>query len=218
MSHTSIESQVAEFNEGFSAQIGPALAGTFAGEQADLRAAGVPEGSVSSGDRLPDATLLTSRAEEVRLSSVLASAPAVIVFYRGAWCPYCNITLRTYQRDLLPALTEQGVTLVAISPQHPEGTAATADSADLGFEVLSDPANGLAGDLGIVTAPSPDARRAHTHLGFEASDSNADGTATVPFPTVLVVDTSGTVRFVDIRTDYTTRTEVADILDAVRRL
>jgi peroxiredoxin len=46
----------------------------------------------------------------------------VIAFYRGVWCPYCNIALKTYQKQLLPKLTEQGVGLVAISPQKPDGS------------------------------------------------------------------------------------------------
>lgn len=215
---TSIETQIAEFNEGFDAQIGPVLARTFAGEQEDLRAAGLPDGVVKVGDALPEASLLAADASATDLSTVLAGAPAVLVFYRGAWCPYCNITLKTYQAELLPALTAQGVGLVAISPQHPDRTADTVSSAGLGFTVLSDPSNALAATLGIVTAPSAEARSAHTELGFEVSDNNADGTPGVPFPTVLLVDAAGTVRFVDVQVDYTSRTEVQTVLEAVRQL
>ncbi|WP_104117732.1 peroxiredoxin-like family protein [Arthrobacter sp. B1805] len=218
MSSVSIESQVAEFNQDFEAQIGPVLAATFAQEQADLRTAGTPDAVASAGEKLPDATLLTRRNELVRLSEVLASSPAVLVFYRGAWCPYCNITLKTYQRDLLPALTERGVTLVAVSPQAPEGSEAAVQAGELGFEVLSDPVNELAAALGIVTEPSPEARSAHTQLGFDVSEHNADDTARIPFPTVVVVDGTGTMRFVDVRTDYTSRTEVGEILEAVQHL
>jgi peroxiredoxin len=214
----SIETQVADFNHGFTAQIGPVIARTFAAEQADLRAEGMPEGVVSVGDRLPEVTLSTATGQQVRLPDVLAGAPAVLVFYRGAWCPYCNITLKTYQQDLLPTLEEQGIELVAISPQHPDGTAAAVENGGLGFPVLSDAANELASALGLVTSPSPEARAAHTDLGFEVSDSNADGTSAIPFPTVLVVDASGVVRFVDVQVDYTVRTEVPAILAATRQL
>lgn len=187
-------------------------------EQADLRSSGAPAKVISEGDALPGATLLTAASHDVRLSTVLSATPAVIVFYRGAWCPYCNITLKTYQRELLPVLTGRGVKLVAVSPQHPEGSAATAQCAALGFEVLSDPANQLAAALGLVTEPSTDARHAHAQLGFDVSDSNADGTAAVPYPTVLVVDAGGTVRFVDVHSDYTSRTEVPDVIAAVQKL
>ncbi|NOJ61162.1 peroxiredoxin-like family protein [Arthrobacter sp. 260] len=220
MSHssTSIKEQVAEFNQGFDSQIGKDLAGTFAAEQADLRSAGVPVEAVTVGEQMPDALLLRRDGNEVKLSEVLSSAPAVLVFYRGAWCPYCNITLKTYQSELLPSLVEQDIKLIAISPQHPTGSEAAVQAGDLDFEVLSDPANGLAFKLGIVTEPSSDARSAHTKLGFNVADSNTDGTPAIPFPTVLIVDAGGTVRFVDIHTDYTTRSEVPDILRAVESL
>ncbi|MHA7207751.1 peroxiredoxin-like family protein [Arthrobacter sp. MDT1-65] len=218
MSNASIEVQVAQFNHGFEAQIGPVLAATFAQEQADLVSVGTPDSVIAVGEDLPDATLLTPKNQPVHLSEFLDGSPAVLVFYRGAWCPYCNITLKTYQRELLPALTEQGVKLVAVSPQTPEGSEAAAQAGELGFEVLSDPTNRLATSLGIVTEPSAEARSAHAELGFDVSDSNADGTARIPFPTVLVVDRKGTVHFVDVHTDYTTRTEVADIIEAVHLL
>lgn len=217
MSSTSIQSQVAGFNEQFEAQIGPVLADTFAREQSDLRSAGIPDGVVAAGTELPDATLLTAAGLPVELSDVLQGDPAVLVFYRGAWCPYCNITLKTYQRELLPALTEQGVKLIAVSPQRPEGSEAMVQAGELNFEVLSDPANRLAARLGIVTEPSLEARGAHTELGFAVSDNNADGTAGIPFPTVLVVNAARTVTFADVHTDYTRRTEVQEILEAVRR-
>ncbi|MFM2475303.1 AhpC/TSA family protein, partial [Burkholderia cenocepacia] len=76
----------------------------------------------------------------------------------------------------------------------------------------------LAGELGILTAPSAEAQEAHTALGFAVKDSNADDTPGIPFPTVLVVDASGTVRFVDVHVDYTTRTESDEILAAVAAL
>jgi peroxiredoxin len=210
-----IETQVDEFNVGFNEQIGPRLAAVFQREQADLNAAGSPIGAVSVGDAVPDAVLTTVAGGQVRLSAVQGDAPAVLVFYRGAWCPYCNITLRTYQRDLLPALEEAGVRLIAISPQTPEGTEQIVEGGELGFPVLSDPGNELVRALGILTEPSGDARAAHTDLGFDVADFNADATGDIPFPTVLVVDRRREVRFADLHVDYTTRTEPATVLAAV---
>ncbi len=215
---TSIEQQVDQFNVGFNEQIGPRLAAVFQQEQADLVAAGAPSHRVTVGDAVPDAELVDASGGSVRLSAALGDGPAVLVFYRGAWCPYCNITLRTYQRDLLPALQEAGVALVAISPQTPEGTEQIADAAELGFPVLSDPANVLVRRLGILTEPSADARSAHTDLGFDVADFNADRTGDIPFPTVLVLDQDRTVRFADVHVDYTTRTEVSEVLAALEGL
>ncbi|MEX0151011.1 MULTISPECIES: peroxiredoxin-like family protein [Microbacterium] len=218
MSTSSIAEQVDEFNVGFEAQIGPRLSAVFSGEQNDLRAAGVPADVVSVGDEVPDAAVLTPEGASTTFHEVLAGKTSVVVFYRGAWCPYCNITLRTYQEKLVPALQERGAQLVAVSPQTPEGSAQAVENGSLDFAVVSDPANALASSLGIVTEPSAEARSAHTELGFDVADSNADDTAAIPFPTVLVVDEQGVVRFVDIKVDYTTRTEPEEILGAVDAL
>lgn len=214
---TTISDQTADFTRGFDATIGDELAAVFAGEQRDLVAAGVPDGAVAAGDRLPEATVLTVDGESVPLASVTGEGASVIVFYRGAWCPYCNITLRHYDATLAPALRERGVSFVAVSPQTADGSRATGDG-ELGFAVVSDPGNVLAAQLGIVTAPSDAAVEAHTALGFAVKDSNADDTAAIPFPTVLVVDAGGVVRFADVHVDYTMRTETEQILEAVDAL
>jgi peroxiredoxin len=215
---TTIAAQVDTFNDGFNAQIGPELADVFAQEQLQLNAAGAPTEAVAEGDTVPEADLVRPDGSATTLSSALGGRPAVLVFYRGAWCPYCNIALRTYQRDLLPALRDRGVELVAISPQTPEGSEQAVRNGGLGFTVLSDPANTLVRRLGIRTEPSAEARAAHTELGFDVADSNADATGDIPFPTVLVIDADRVVRFADVHVDYTTRTEVPEILAAVERL
>jgi peroxiredoxin len=75
------------------------------------------------------------------LAAALGSSPGVIVFYRGGWCPYCNIALHAYQSQLVPALAEQGIPLIAISPQTPDGSLSTREAKELTFTVLSDPGN-----------------------------------------------------------------------------
>ena len=218
MPKQSLAEQVTTFNDGLTAQIGPELSAVFDQEQADLRSAGVPSGAADIGTVVPDASLLTPGGATTSLAAELDGDPAVVVFYRGAWCPYCNLTLRTYQQDLLPELQARGVRLLAVSPQTPEGSELAVANGELAFPVLSDPGNALAAALGIVTAPSSAARQAHTALGFDVADSNADDTAQIPFPSVFLVDGNRVVRFADVHADYTTRTEVPEILAAVTRV
>ncbi|WZH35686.1 MAG: peroxiredoxin-like family protein [Microbacterium enclense] len=218
MSTPSIAQQVDDFNTGFEAQIGDRLSAVFAGEQSDLRDAGVPSAARGVGDAAPDAELLTADGAPVTFSAALDGTVSVVVFYRGAWCPYCNIALRSYQENLVPALAQRGAKLIAISPQTPDGSAQSITNGALEFTVLSDPTNVLAEQFGIVTEPSAEARAAHTELGFDVADSNADQTARIPFPSVYVIDAAGIVRFADVHVDYTTRTEVDEIVAAVDRL
>jgi peroxiredoxin len=140
------------------------------------------------------------------------------VFYRGAWCPFCNIALKAYQAELVPELGRRGVALLAVSPQKPDGSLSMREKNQLSFAVLSDPANTLAGAAGILTAPSAEARAMQLQFGLDLTEVNADGTTTVPMPTTLITDGDATVRWVDVHPDYSNRSEPAAILAALDAL
>jgi peroxiredoxin len=214
---TTIRQQSAEFAAASATQLPPRVVEVFAAEQRGWRERGVPEGSVAAGDLLEDFTLPDASGTPVSLSELLAEGPAVVVFYRGGWCPYCNIALRTYQTELLPELDGLGVRLVAISPQSPDQSLTTTDKAALSFTVLSDAGAQVARRLGIAFQPADHVLAAQRELGLDLTQVNADGSPDLPMPTVLIVDQDRTVRFADTQGDYTARTEVADILDALSR-
>ncbi len=210
-----IVQQVAEHHLASAGQMPADVAAAFAAEQRELAAAGRPGVTAAPGERMPDGSLLDAAGQPTTLAQVLGSRPGVIVFYRGGWCPYCNIALRAYQAQLIPALAEQGIPLVAISPQTADGSLSTQETKELKFTVLSDPGNQIAGQLGILTAPSDWARAAQLRLGLDLTKVNADGTTTLPMPTVVIVDEAGVIRWLDVHADYTTRTEPAELLQAL---
>jgi peroxiredoxin len=179
---------------------------------------GVPSNAVKVGDVLAPFTLSDATGSPVSLDELVASGLAVIVFYRGGWCPYCNLALRTYQRELLPELQAFGARLVAISPQTPDESLSTLEKAELGFTVLSDPGNRVARSVGIVFQQADDALEAQRQLGLDLAAVNAEGSTELPRPTVLIVDQNHVVRFVDVQPDYTARTEVVDIVAALASL
>ena len=191
------------------------IMGAFAADQAALETRGVPQNVVAPGSVMPDGDLLDVHGAPTSLTRLRASRPAVVVFYRGAWCPYCNIALRTYQAELVPALGELGLELIAISPQKPDGSLTSAQSNELTYSVASDPGNQIAIALGILTEPSPDSVAAQAKLGLDLTEVNADAGRTLPMPTVVVVDAAGIIRWIDVHPDYATRSEVPDILAAV---
>ncbi len=110
----------------------------------DLLDEGVPADTIKVGDHLESFTLDDASGAPVSLDQILEAGPAVIVFYRGGWCPYCNLALRTYQDELLPRLDTFHARLVAISPQSPDESLSTVEKAALEFTVLSDPGSRLA--------------------------------------------------------------------------
>jgi peroxiredoxin len=215
MATTTIAQQVTALAETMAGQPPNEVMAAFTREQAELAALGAPEGVRPAGSTLPDAQLLDAHGEATTLYEALGGQTAVVVLYRGAWCPYCNIALNTYQAELVPELTRRGVALVAISPQTPDGSLSTKEKNQLTFTVLSDPGNQLAGHLGIVTAPTAEARSAQLQLGLDLTTVNADSTTGLPMPTTIIVDADRVVQWIDVHRDYSTRSEPTEILAAL---
>lgn len=213
-----ITDQVARMHESRAAQPSNEVVCAFSREQAGLAVAGPPDGIVCVGTVLADADLLDPHGVASTLYTATGDATSVVVFYRGAWCPYCNIALNTYQTHLLPQLTERGIRLVAVSPQAPDGSLSMQQKNDLAFSVLSDPGNQLARRLGILTEPSGEARAAQLQLGLDLTVVNADATVTLPMPTTVILDAAHVVRWIDVHPDYSTRSEPGHILDALDRV
>lgn len=177
-----------------------------------------PGGVIALGAQLPDAELLDVHGAATTLLRTLGGRRAVVIFYRGAWCPFCNMALSAYQTGLLPALIERGVGLVAVSPQKPDGSLTMQEKNELSFTVVSDRRNELATAAGILTAPSEEARAKQLELGLDLTAINADGTTTLPMPTTAILEPDGTVRWIDVHPDYATRSEPVEILAALDTL
>jgi peroxiredoxin len=212
---TTITERVAELHATMAAQPPNEVMGAFGREQGELAAAGLPAGIATVGTVVADTDLLDPHGAATTLYTATGGGVSVLVFYRGAWCPYCNIALATYQSQLLPGLTERGITLVAVSPQAPDGSLTMAEKHELTFTVVSDPGNTIAGQLGILTAPSADVRAAQLQLGLDLTTVNADTTTTLPMPTAVILDADHVLRWIDVHPDYSTRTEPQQILDAL---
>jgi peroxiredoxin len=213
-----IADRVAKMQDGIAGQIPEELLNAFSADQAGLDARGIPDGVARPGESLGDFDLLDVHGAPTTLSRELSGRAAVVVLYRGAWCPYCNLALRAYQDNLVPTLDDKGIALVAISPQKPDGSLSTQEKNELSFAVLSDPGNTIAARLGVTTAPTQDAQAAQRVIGVDLSDLNADGSDGLPMPTVVIVDATGVIRWIDVHPNYTTRTEVSDIVAALDTL
>jgi peroxiredoxin len=215
---TTIQEQSDALKAASAQRLSAAVLETFTRDQAAWRAKGRPADAVAVGDILSDFTLPDANGHEVSLSDLVADGPLVLVFYRGGWCPYCNLALHQYQSELVPQLPGYGAKLAAISPQKSDQSLSTAEKHNLQFAVLSDSGARVARALGIAFEPAEDVLEAQRALGLDIRDGNADGSPELPMPTVLVVDSDRAVRFVDVHADYTSRTEVSEILAALANL
>src|SRR5207253_2073409 len=168
---------------------------------------GITANAVKVGQKAPDFSLPDQIGETVSLDRVLQCCPAVVVFYRGEWCPYCVLTLRAYQR-ILPSITALGASLIAISPQTPDSTLSTVEKKELTFSVLSDVGNVVARNYGLVFV-TPEAAR---HPGISAA--NGDDSWELPAPATFIVAQDGTIRLAFVDADWTHRLDPAELLKA----
>lgn len=183
----------------------------------ELAASGIAAGAVKEGETAPDFALANSRGELVRLSSLLARGPVVLTFYRGGWCPYCNLQLRAYQRAL-PEIRAAGATLVAVSPEKPDDTLSTAEKNALEFDVLSDVNGEVGRAYRLYFDLSEELRALYAASGNDLAKRNADGKWHLPIPATFVIDARGKVVLAGVDVEYRNRLETADILGALHGL
>jgi len=173
-----------------------------------------PSAVVQVGDTLPPFTLLNVEGGEITRDSLLADGPAVLIFFRFAGCPACNIALPYYQRNLWPELKAAGVRLVAISPQVPERLVEIKKRHDIDFTVASDLGNTLARAIGITYEANAASRAGGEKPGW-IGEIVGTGTWELPQPSVLVIDEDGGVGFADVSPDWLVRTETVEIAEAL---
>ena len=215
MSET-IAQRVRDFKDNVASKAPAEIGGVFTAEQRQLTIDTDRDALVTTGDVLADFSLPDATGNTVTLGQLIGdTGVAVLVFYRGAWCPYCDIMLNTYRAELLPALDARGVPMAVISPQLPDGSLSVKQKYELPFAVLSDVGNDVARPLGIVWTPTEDVKHAQRSIGIDLATLNGSSAPELPMPTVLVVDDEHVVRWADVRPDYTERAEVPDIVDAV---
>ncbi|HLP83733.1 MAG TPA: peroxiredoxin-like family protein [Phycisphaerales bacterium] len=182
----------------------------------DVGSSGVLDTALKVGAKAPEFSLPDAKGERVALSSMLAKGPVVVTWYRGAWCPYCNVQLREYQKAM-PEITALGAQLVAISPQTPDSTLSTQQKNELVFAVLSDAGNGVAKQFGIAyTLPAEVAASFKGKL--DLAKFNGDASNELPLSATYVIGTDGVIRYAFVDADYRNRAEPAEIVAALKAL
>ncbi len=208
--------QLAEFKAAFKQRAAPERVATMEAATADLKASGIEQRALQVGDAAPQLTLPDALGKPVALRSLWQRGPLVLVFYRGGWCPYCNLELRAWQREL-SVLDHLGASLVAISPQSPDHSISTAEKNELAFPVLSDSALQAAEAFGLAFALSPEMVALYTRVGNGLPVINGNGRWVLPLPATYVIDRDGRIVFAHIEADYRERAEPAEVLAAVER-
>lgn len=177
-----------------------------------------PASWIKAGDKVEPFTLLDVEGGDLTLKSLTAKGPAVLVFFRFAGCPACNIALPYYERALQPTLKALGVPLVAVSPQIPERLGEIRTRHDLSFKVASDPDNALGRRFGILYTADEASQAAQRAKGVSIGDTTGTGSWELPQPTVVVIGRDHVVKFARVSPDWLVRTEAEPVIGAVRAL
>lgn len=179
----------------------------------DLRASGAAPG-IEIGERAPSFALPNAVSTTVALDDRLALGPVAVVFYRGAWCPYCDLHLRSLQESL-GDIKDRGASLLAISPQGPDASVGLSERLSLGFEVLSDLDQAVSESWRVQVELPTALRDVYQGMGFALNDQNADGSWRLPVPATFVLDRAGIVRASHVDPNYLERMQPADLLAAL---
>lgn len=196
----------------------PAPFERYCEQRRELLQAANPKHWVQVGDRLPDVELEEVDGERLRPAAATDRRPTVLVFFRYAGCPACNVALPHYGRALAPALRALGARFVAVSPQIPDRLVEIKRRHALSFEVATDRDNRLGRALGILYTANAATQAASLARGAFIGETTGTGTWELPQPTVVLVDAEGLVRFVDVSPDWMARTEAAPVIAAVRAI
>ncbi|NOX09317.1 MAG: AhpC/TSA family protein [Gammaproteobacteria bacterium] len=169
------------------------------------------------GEQAPEFTLQDIRGGSVSLSQLLAKGPVVLSFYRGSWCPFCNLEFQ-FLREALSDIKNLGAGLVFISPEQAQVTVDHLTDMDPAITVLADPANRVATEYGLVFSLDEAMRPLYADWGINVPAANGDDSYTLPIPASYVIATDGSIKAAYVEKNYTLRMEPEEILDTLRSM
>ncbi len=178
----------------------------------------MPDPGLEVGERAPDFELVNALGHRVRLSEHLARGPVVLSFYRGAWCPYCNLQLRGLVKTL-PHIKARGATLITVTPQTPDKSLEQVKKDGYPFEILSDLDNSVMQAYGLFFEVPGDLSDVYKrNFGLDLAEYNGKDRYVLPVPGTFVIDRRGLIRAAYANPDYRQRMEPAAILEALDRI
>jgi len=175
-----------------------------------------PSPGLKAGDQAPGFTLLNANAKQVNLAEQLKNGPVILVFYRGAWCPFCNLHLHALQKSL-PAFKKYNASVIAITPQQPDQSLKQVKKDKYPFEILSDLDDAVMKQYGLYYELSPELVKLYKSKGLDVEAFNGKGRTALPVPGTFVIGMNGVIKAVHAQHDYKERMEPADILKVLKQ-
>lgn len=208
----SLQSELDSFKATWTSRVGQSIAQMMTDDNAALLPLAAK--ALKAGDSFPDVTLTDQLGGAIDVATLAAEGPLIVTFYRGGWCPYCNLELRAYQK-VLPEITRLGARLIAITPETPDNALTTSEKNDLAFTVLSDEHGRLADALGIRFELSDAVKAYFVKAGHDLPTRNGDDRWSLPMPATYVIEKGGRIAVAYVDPDYRKRLEPSEAIAAL---
>tara|TARA_R110000868_G_scaffold358814_3_gene620555 strand:- start:23800 stop:24564 length:765 start_codon:yes stop_codon:yes gene_type:complete len=179
-----------------------------------VKNSGIVSKAKQVGEKAPNFTLNNALGKPVVLSDYLKKGKVILTWYRGGWCPYCNLTLQQLQQEL-PNFKVNGANLIALTPELPDKSISTAEKHDLKFEVLSDVGNKIANEYGIVFKLTDEVAEMY-NKSFELNNYNGDQSNELPLAATYIINKNGEIIYAFLDADYRNRAEPTELTEFLK--
>ncbi len=213
----SLKESISEYKAGFIEKIPSDIRAVMGKATETLEASGLTNKAPKSGEAFPTFDLLNQNGQSRSLGDLLKQGPLVVTFYRGGWCPYCNLELKAYQ-DVLDEIQAAGASLVAITSELPDNSLSTSEKNDLSFEILTDTNSEFAKEIGIVFTLPEELRSIYENFGIHIEAHNGTGQFDLPLAATFVVAKDGKIASAFVDADYTVRQEPSEVIEVLKSI
>lgn len=209
---TNLQKQIENLNQTMSSQLPQEILNAFADSIADLKKDRIEDRSFRKGMRARSFSLKSSQGKTINSDSLLGEYDKIIlVFFRGDWCPYCNLELRALQ-EALSRIENKKAKLIAASPQKQEYSSDMREKNQLSFDILFDKDNTLANQFGISFNFQDFVVPYYLQLGIDLNVHNGNNQNALPIPAVFVIDKDYNITYSFVDADYMTRVDIEDLI------
>ncbi len=214
---TLLREEIAQYDENKAKQVANDILQTMAQATQYLKEKNIENKAIKTNDVAPEFNLMNHKNEPKSLKQYLEKSLVVLSFYRGGWCPYCNMELHALQ-ELLADIEKAGAILLAVSPEVPDHSLSTHINNKLTFDILYDKGNEVAKKFGLVFQLPEVLKPIYANFGLDIQGHNGDDTFKLPMPATYIINQKGKVLYDFVDADYTKRSEPGEIIDILNTI
>lgn len=170
---------------------------------------------IKIGANIPDAIIRTLEGKEVNIKDITNGQKSIIVFYRGGWCPYCNMQLSSLQK-IEEKILEMGYKIIAISMDNPKHLKSTLDKYEMKYELYSDSKANASKAFGIAFKAEDDYVSKLKEHNLDIENASGELHHILPVPSVFIIDKNGIIKFEYVNPDYKIRISEKLLLEAAK--